>query len=66
MIDLELHCHTRYSPDSLVRLPDLIERAREVGLTKLAITDHSEIEGALLAQVNHAKEQRVVTGGMAA
>ena len=49
MIDLELHCHTRYSPDSLVRLPDLIARAREVGLHKLAITDHSEIEGALLA-----------------
>ncbi len=49
MFDLELHCHTRYSPDSLVRLPDLIERARTVGLHKLAITDHSEIEGALLA-----------------
>jgi hypothetical protein len=50
MFDLELHCHTRYSPDSLVRLPDLIARAREVGLHKLAITDHSEVEGALLAQ----------------
>jgi predicted metal-dependent phosphoesterase TrpH len=50
MFDLELHCHTRYSPDSLVRLQDLINRAREVGLHKLAITDHSEIEGALLAQ----------------
>jgi predicted metal-dependent phosphoesterase TrpH len=49
MYDLELHCHTRYSPDSLVRLPDLIAHAREVGLNKLAITDHSEIEGALLA-----------------
>jgi predicted metal-dependent phosphoesterase TrpH len=50
MIDLELHCHTRYSPDSLVKLPDLIARARGAGLHKLAITDHSEIEGALLAQ----------------
>ena len=49
MIDLELHCHTRYSPDSLVKLHDLIARAREVGLHKLAITDHSEVEGALLA-----------------
>jgi predicted metal-dependent phosphoesterase TrpH len=49
MFDLELHCHTRYSPDSLVRLQDLIARAREVGLHKLAITDHSEVEGALLA-----------------
>jgi hypothetical protein len=50
MLDLELHCHTRFSPDSLVKLPDLIAHAREVGLHKLAITDHSEIEGALLAQ----------------
>jgi|YNPBryunderm2012_1023409.scaffolds.fasta_scaffold02055_4 hypothetical protein len=49
MLDLELHCHTRYSPDSLVKVPDLIEHARRIGLGKLAITDHSEIEGALLA-----------------
>lgn len=50
MLDLELHCHTRYSPDSLVKLPDLIEYARKVGIHRLAITDHREIEGALLAQ----------------
>lgn len=50
MLDLELHCHTRYSPDSLVKLPDLIEYARKVGIQRLAITDHSEIEGALLAK----------------
>ncbi|MCS7087374.1 MAG: PHP domain-containing protein [Thermoflexales bacterium] len=49
LLDLELHCHTRYSPDSLVKLPELIEHARRVGLHRLAITDHSEIEGALLA-----------------
>ncbi|MFC1465342.1 MAG: PHP domain-containing protein [Candidatus Brachytrichaceae bacterium NZ_4S206] len=50
MLDVELHCHTRYSPDSLVKLPDLIEHARKVGIHRLAITDHSEIEGALLAK----------------
>jgi predicted metal-dependent phosphoesterase TrpH len=50
VLDLELHCHTRYSPDSLVKLPELIEHARRVGLHRLAITDHSEIEGALLAR----------------
>ncbi len=50
MLDIELHCHTRYSPDSLVKLPDLIEHARKVGIHRLAITDHSEIEGALLAK----------------
>lgn len=50
MLDLELHCHTRYSPDSLVKIEDLIAHARAVGLAKLAITDHSEIEGALRAR----------------
>jgi predicted metal-dependent phosphoesterase TrpH len=50
VLDLELHCHTRYSPDSLVKLPELIEHARKVGLHRLAITDHSEIEGALVAK----------------
>lgn len=50
MLDLELHCHTNFSGDCLVRIPDLIARAREVGLQRLAITDHSEIEGALRAR----------------
>ncbi len=48
-IDLELHSHTRYSPDSLTKLPDLIKHCREVGIGKIAITDHYEIEGALEA-----------------
>ncbi len=49
LLDVELHCHTCYSPDSLVKLPDLIAHARAIGLQRLAITDHSEIEGALRA-----------------
>ena len=50
MLDLELHCHTRWSGDSLTKLPDLIARCKEVGIQRLAITDHSEIEGALQAR----------------
>lgn len=50
MLDLELHCHTRWSGDSLNKIPDLIARCREVGIQRLAITDHSEIEGALQAR----------------
>ncbi|MBX7214973.1 MAG: PHP domain-containing protein [Thermoflexales bacterium] len=46
MLDLELHCHTCHSPDSLVQLPALIERARAVGLARLAITDHRVFDGA--------------------
>ncbi len=46
---VDLHSHTYVSPDSLTDPRDLIERAREVGLAKLAVTDHNTIEGALEA-----------------
>ena len=49
MLDLELHSHTRYSPDSLSKLADVIAHCRKIGIDRIAITDHSEIEGALLA-----------------
>lgn len=49
VIDLELHSHTRYSPDSLSKLEDVIVHCRNIGINKIAITDHYEIQGALLA-----------------
>jgi len=48
---VDLHVHTRYSPDSLTRLPDLISACRRKGLDKIAITDHDTIAGALAAQI---------------
>jgi predicted metal-dependent phosphoesterase TrpH len=47
---VDLHMHTRYSPDSLNEIDELISRAREVGLDRIAITDHHTIEGALAAR----------------
>ncbi len=47
---IELHCHTAASPDSLVKVKDLIKVARKRGLDKLAITDHNTIRGALYAK----------------
>ena len=43
---VDLHSHTYVSPDSLTDPRDIVERAREVKLAKLAITDHNTIEGA--------------------
>jgi predicted metal-dependent phosphoesterase TrpH len=43
---VDLHSHTYVSKDSLTDPKDLIARAREVGLAKLAVTDHNTIEGA--------------------
>src|SRR3990170_1781239 len=39
---LDLHNHTRYSPDSRVAPRDLVAVARRVGLQGVAITDHNE------------------------
>ena len=42
----DLHVHTEYSPDSLIRLDDLAKLAGRRGLDCLAITDHNTIRGA--------------------
>ena len=46
---LDLHMHTDASHDCLSSPRAVVERAREVGLDRIAITDHNEIEGAFEA-----------------
>ncbi len=43
----DFHVHSIYSPDSLSRPADLMEKAHALGLGKLIITDHNTIAGAL-------------------
>lgn len=47
---IDLHTHTYVSRDSKTRPADLIERARELGLARIAVTDHNTIAGALEAR----------------
>lgn len=42
---LDLHNHTRYSPDSRVDPRELVARAKRLGLDGLAITDHNAVGG---------------------
>jgi DNA polymerase-3 subunit alpha len=45
---VHLHNHTQYSLlDGACRLPDLIDRAAELGMPALAITDHGNLFGAV-------------------
>ena len=46
----EFHCHTVYSPDSLVKVRDLLDACAVKGVTKLAITDHGAMGGAFEAK----------------
>jgi len=45
----DLHIHTIYSFDGTASVPDVLTRARQIGLDVIAITDHDEIIGSLKA-----------------
>lgn len=57
---VDLHVHTCWSPDARTTPSELVERAAEVGLDRVAVTDHGEIEGALRA---HALDPRRIIVG---
>ncbi len=46
----DLHMHTIYSFDGTATVPAVLKRAKQAGLDVIAITDHDEIRGALLAE----------------
>jgi len=50
LVKAEFHCHSIFSSDSLASLESLILEARKKGIQRLAITDHSNLEGALIAK----------------
>ncbi len=45
----DLHLHTFYSYDGTASVPAVLNRAKQLGLDVIAITDHDEIKGALKA-----------------
>src|SRR3989442_5442452 len=47
---LDLHNHTRYSPDSCVDPAALVELARKIRLAGIAITDHNSVGGIAAAE----------------
>src|SRR5690606_14345848 len=47
---VDLHAHTRFSPDAAMSPRELVDRALDAGVDRIAVTDHGEIEGALEAR----------------
>jgi predicted metal-dependent phosphoesterase TrpH len=47
MLRVDLHLHSHYSHDGKSSLDELIARARESNLDRIALTDHNTVEGAL-------------------
>lgn len=56
---IDLHCHTRYSKDSLTHLPALLRWMDRRSVDMVAITDHNTLAGALEFQA-HAPDRFVV------
>jgi predicted metal-dependent phosphoesterase TrpH len=46
MWNIELHCHTYHSKDSLASPRSLLEACRRRGIDRLAVTDHNTMAGA--------------------
>lgn len=59
-IRADLHTHTRHSLDAFPAPVELVRRAAEVGLDRIAVTDHGSIEGALEAK--RRDPERVIVG----
>jgi predicted metal-dependent phosphoesterase TrpH len=48
--NVEFHCHTIYSIDSLTRPENLVKTCRRKGIDRVVVTDHNTILGARAAQ----------------
>jgi predicted metal-dependent phosphoesterase TrpH len=59
---LDLHNHTRYSPDSLIAPADVVRVARKAGLDGIAITDHNAVGGIREAEGAVGSELLVIPG----
>ena len=50
IIRVDFHCHTSFSPDSLLSPERLIATCKRKGIDKITITDHNTIQGAIIAK----------------
>ena len=50
-MNIDLHIHSNYSEDSIIKLDSLLRNLKEIGLDGVAITDHDTVES-----INKAKE----------
>jgi predicted metal-dependent phosphoesterase TrpH len=48
-MNIEFHCHTIYSKDSLTRPRDLVKTCQRRGIDRVVVTDHNTIGGARAA-----------------
>ncbi|MBE2182488.1 MAG: PHP domain-containing protein [Anaerolineae bacterium] len=57
---VELHCHTLYSKDCVVKFDTILRLCEQRGIDKIAITDHNTAEAAIMMQ--KLAPERVIVG----
>jgi predicted metal-dependent phosphoesterase TrpH len=60
MVKVDMHIHTSYSPDSLLRIDDLLKTCDRKGIDCVAVTDHDTAEGAL--KLHELAPSRIIVG----
>lgn len=59
---IDLHVHSKYSPDGVLEPLEIVKVAKEKGLNGIAITDHNTIKGGEEAQKYESKNFQVIVG----
>ena len=60
--ELDLHVHSRYSYDSLLKPEKIVKNAKQKGLRGVAITDHGTIQGGLSAKKYNTSDFMIIIG----
>ena len=61
-MEIDLHMHSLYSPDSRSKIEAMVKRAIDVGLGAIAVTDHDSWEGARAASRSAPPSLLIVPG----
>ena len=64
MFKADLHIHTHYSNDSLIKPEELVKTAKKIGLKAIAITDHDTIKGALRISMEYSDKELIIIPGI--
>jgi len=62
MLKLDLHVHSEYSEDAIGSPKEIIKILKKKGINGMAITDHNNLEGSILAKKIAPKDFTVITG----
>ncbi len=64
VVKLDLHIHSKHSYDGFLEIEEIVKRAKEIGLSGFALTDHNSIDGIKIAKELAEKENLIFIPGL--